>query len=613
MHDSAIANFRKNFTEILVQYSRDFQKRLKILLTSQLEVKPRRCEFRSFNLEPPSLPTCVTMFSKFAIMSSDTVYYVSDSPCTTGCLERGKVESVCTRVGRVPKLLVTLASHLSDNITIDHLIDRLNKSALKYALDSGNKTHLIAYEVMFDYIQPKYQICSLLLNRFPGFFTVAMSELIITRDLMKEYSKSFHVSECINDLERKKIIEITIYRSLTAEVRVNYHIHNLTRDFLMTTDKVSVPKQVLKDFWDVYFEQGDDFSMYLYLWSREDLWLREDLSEENTNIVLDFLWRREHNSYRLARHLTSDSFSEMGGAVARVRDEAVKMLLADCRDLSLTYSLTTALVLLECYRQVFSLLFAEIDQDSMDKLAVCEAKYKQLNSVVKVSTVTVDNFSIANCLYFQHTISLRCKLIHNAHELCGRSWRYNLFDFIDVLQLELDSVEETCNSHITYPDCMQYIAPCYTNNGLTLYSTAKHAEAVDQLHLSLKDNSNSNCREVHDVTLYIVLYDIYSNRSDQEKADEMLANIAQIEFKQANLTCYQTLVKDIVIPFLDWINSSDLAEQTDTLKGLPYSRFILKIIRIFSMLPEERTDQIFAGEESLFCLVSMDVFEGCLS
>ena len=72
-------------------------------------------------------------------------------------------------------------------------------------------------------------------------------------------------------------------------------------------------------------------------------------------------------------------------------------------------------------------------------------------------------------------------------------------------------------------------------------------------------------------------------------------------------------MKDIVIPFLDWINSSDLAEQTDTLKGLPYSRFILKIIRIFSMLPEERTDQIFAGEESLFCLVSMDVFEGCLS
>ena len=114
LHDSAIANFRKNFTEILVQYSRDFQKRLKILLTSQLEVKPRRCEFRSVNLKPPSLPTCVTMFSKFASMSSDTVYYVPDSPCTTGipgCLERGKVESVCTRVGRVPKLLETLASH----------------------------------------------------------------------------------------------------------------------------------------------------------------------------------------------------------------------------------------------------------------------------------------------------------------------------------------------------------------------------------------------------------------------------------------------------------------------------------------------------------------------
>ena len=608
LRNSTLASFRKDFIGVLLQHSRDFYKNLKILITSQQEIKPRQCEFRSVNLKPPSLPACVTMFRKFANMSSSIMYYVSDScePSDSGCLERGKVESVCTRVGRVPKVLETLASHLSVTITIDRLIDRIDtENALEYADDSaepGDATHLIAYKVVFDSIQPKYQICCVLLAKFPGFFTVPSTESVITRDVMTDYSKTFHVSECINDLDRKKFVESTIYSSFMG-MTVDYHIHNLTRDFLMTTDEDLVPKKVLKPFWYAYIEHAED--------AIPDPWLREDLFEVDTEIILDFLSRREHNSYRLARHVTNHISAKMGGAVALVRDEAVNnVLLPDCKDLSLTYPPASAPVILQSYRNIFSMLFAGSDKDNMDKLAICEAKVDQLNSQVGYSLSAVSSyFDIEDSLYFQSTASLRCKNIQNAHEMCGSSWRCNLLDFIAILLLEIDNVEDQCNFHVTYPDCIQYIVPCHTNNGLILYSTNKYEEAEEKLQLALKDDSSSHCREIHDVIVYIVLYDIYFNRSDQQKADEVLANIAQIDFEEANLTCYQTLLKDIVIPFLAWINSTGLAEQTDTLKRFHYSPFIEENMR---MLSEERADQIFAGEESLFCLASTDLLEGCL-
>ena len=607
--DTEITSFWKDFTGVLLQYSHDFHKKLKILVTSELEIKPQDCEFRSLNLSIPSLPTCVTIFSMFANKTSRIMFYVSDSPCTTenpGCLERDKVESVCNRVGKVPKVLTTLASHLSKTITIDHLIKRLDENALKYADDStdpGDVTHLMAYGVAFDIIQPKYlQICCLLFTRFSGFFTVAMTESIITRDLMVNYSKNFHVIKCIKDLSRDGFIETTKYSSLAGVGVMDHHIHNHIRDFLTTTDKVSVPREVLEDFWDAYFEQAED--------SKGDSWLREDLSDEDTNIILDFLSRRVHNSYRLARHVTSYISVNMGGAVAHLRNEAVNMLLADCKDLSLIYPPSSVPLILESYANVFFMPLAGNYQNYMDLLAMCWAKVKQLNSMVGYSygLSTVNYFDRS---YFQSLISSKCKCIQNSHELCGNGWRNNMSKFVDILLREIKHMEDWhCDYHTTYPNCLQYLAPCYTNNGLTMYNGYKYDEAEKELSLALKDNSSSNCREIHDVIVYIVLYDIYFNKNDQQKAEETLANIAQINFEEANLTCYQTLLKDIVIPFLDWINSTDLAKQIDILKGFPYNPFLEELENL--MLSEERADQIFAGEESLFCLVSMDLLEGCL-
>ena len=422
LHETALADFQNNFTSVLLQYSR----KLKILITSQLEIQPPDCEFRSVNLESPSLPTCVTMFSRFVNMSSDTTYYVSDSPCTVenrGCLERDKVETVCTRVGKVPKVLQTLATRLSrsNDITIDRLIKMINVNALKYAAKHGGKTHLSAYEATFDYIEHEYQICCILLTRFPGFFTVTSTESIITRDLMVKYNKSFQdfdVSDCLTELDGIKFIETTTYYN--SEMEADHHIHNLTRDYLTTTDKVSVPTEVLKAFWDAYFEQIKD--------TKADPWLREDLSNEDISITLDFLSRREHNSYRLARHVTSYISVNMGGAVECLRDEAVYMLVADCKNFSLTYPPASVPVIIKSYINIFSNVYAGVNgQDIMDKLAMCEAKVEQLNSLVKMSTVAY--FAV----HFRGLITSRYKDIQNAHRLCSggfNSWRYNMFDFV---------------------------------------------------------------------------------------------------------------------------------------------------------------------------------------
>ena len=64
----------------------------------------------------------------------------------------------------------------------------------------------------------------------------------------------------------------------------------------MTTDKLTVPKAVLKAFWDAYFDNTE--AKY------GELWLRDDLGDEDIETILQFLGHTEYNGYRLALHLT---------------------------------------------------------------------------------------------------------------------------------------------------------------------------------------------------------------------------------------------------------------------------------------------------------------------
>ena len=166
-----LASFQKDFIEVLLQYSHQFQKNLKILVLSQQELKlvPN---FRSLHLLPPSIQSCVTMFAEFASEASDYVTIVTDQ---FHAVSKDEVETVCTQVGQVPKAVEVLASALSPPlVTVENLTKELEEYDVK---QPGNSTRLGAFEVVFDFIHPKCQICCLLLARFPspGFLSACSS------------------------------------------------------------------------------------------------------------------------------------------------------------------------------------------------------------------------------------------------------------------------------------------------------------------------------------------------------------------------------------------------------------------------------------------------------
>ena len=167
----------------------------------------------------------------------------------------------------------------------------------------------------------------------------------------------------------------------------------------------------------------------------------------------------------------------MGGAVARLIDEAVNMLLDDCEDLSLTYPSATARVIIESYINLFSNFYAGLnDRDVMDVIIMCEAKVVQLNPLIDYNIDTIDI-----PLYFKRTVSARCNRLQNAHELCERSWRYNVFDFVALVVSEMDIYFLYNNN---YPYCFHNIY-----RGMLLYSVAKYTQAEEKLCLALKDDS----------------------------------------------------------------------------------------------------------------------------
>jgi len=201
-NDIILAKFCTDFVKVLLQYSHS---NLKVLITSQREIK-MSSKFRPFPLLPPQLESCVSMFSEFVNEVSNVFYTITDETCAVEsplCILKSKVKRMCTQVGKVPKAVEVLASALSPPfITFDFMIGRLEEkfNALKYLNKSanvGDETLLSAFEVAFEFISPEYQVCCLLLTKFPGFLTLAKTEPIITPDLMTPYSESFHVRECL--------------------------------------------------------------------------------------------------------------------------------------------------------------------------------------------------------------------------------------------------------------------------------------------------------------------------------------------------------------------------------------------------------------------------------
>ena len=651
-NDIVLAKFYTDFVKVLLQYSHS---NLKVLITSQQEIK-MSSKFRSVPLPTPGLESCVTMFSEFANEVSNDIYTVIDGACAVEsplCIPKSKVETMCTLVGKVPKAVEVLASVLSPPfITISFVIERLEEiNALKYLNKSanvGDETLLSAFEIAFKFISFKYQVCCLLLTKFPGALTVAKTELIITPDLMTPYSESFHVRECLNELYRRSFIEITSYSNLKGEC----YFHTLTRNFLMITDEVVIPRNVLEVFWDTFFAKAHDV--------KGQEWIRDDLGMEDTELIVQFLSHGHYDSYRLAQHLTYNydikQFLKMGTITERyqlINDAAVNALLADCKLAGLTYPAANISIILNSYYNIFAHILP-YDEHYMDKLAVCVTKVEQLYSLKKSS----DYLALFKGFDFYYMVNMKCRRIQNSHKLCNERWKFNLLHFIRKLILVMHTLVDHCNHKIQTPGCTSNLAR-YTNAGLISYIEGDETKAGQYLWLAL--NSSSKCVEVRNAIMYIALYSIFSKRSDQQIAKESLASIVQINFQDVDMTCHQTLYMDIVIPFLNSTNCTDLAgelwkktneftalstssDKTGLKDSLEVPHWLMNAEVIRSMKPSdaykagvrvgqfaalkstplfgpdessqltpEIAEEILEGKASLFCFVSKDMVEECHS
>ena len=551
VHDEALANFQKHFIEAILEYSHS---NLKILITSQQEIKPVS-EFRSLQLLPPSPESCVSMFTLFVNEASNEIYTIADHTCVTDspfCIAKSQVETLCSQVGRIPKAVQVLASTLTSTITIGSVIERLEEkfNALK-VLNESDYTLLSAFELAFEFLQPEeYQVCCLLLTKFPGFVSVATTEPVITPDLMARYSESFHVRRCLDKLSRKAFIETTSYKT----VKINFHFHTLTRDFLMNTRKVAVPRDVLETFWATFFEKAGDVKEYA--------WLRDDLGEEDTEIIEEFLSDGRYDSYRLAQHLTYNydiknlwRFGQISKSKKRLLDKAVSTLLTDCKQPGMTYPAAEIFITLNSYHNIFAHILPDDDEGFMEKLFACETKAEQLNSLKNGS----DYMAMFKGFDFYHTVSSKCESIQNSHELCNKRWKYNLKHFIRKLILVVHALVDHCNRRVRTPDCIRNIARS-VDAGMISYSEGNDENAIEYLQLALKDNSSS-CKDIHDMIVNIALYSIFTKRNELENSEETLRRIDRINFQDTstNLACHRGVYMDIVIPFLNSTNKTDLA------------------------------------------------------
>ncbi len=651
-NDKALAIFRTLFVKVLLNYSHS---NLKILITSQYEIKPPS-KFRSLHLLPPSLGDSVDMFTMFVNESIDG-YSVTDQVCvveSSMCTTEAKVVKLCTQVGRVPKAVEVLAKALSYLITIDFLIERLEEkfNALKYLkkrTKAGDEALLSAFELAFEFVESEDQVCCLLLTRFPGFISVAVTEPVITPDLMAHYSKSFHIRECLEKLAQKSFIETVSY----ANLKVDFYFHTLTRDFLMITDEIVVPKEILETFWDKFLGKAGNVEGYE--------WLRDDLSLEDTEIIVQFLSRGKYDSYRLAQHLTYNygvkHILRMGTtteSLDRLRDAAVNILLTDCELAGLTHPASSISVTLNSYHNIFAHILHHHNRDYMDKLAVCEAKVEQLFSLKKDS----DYLAMFKGFDFYHTVNAKCESIQSTHELCSRRWKYNLLHFARKLILVMHALVDHCNRQVKTPNCTRNLAK-FANTGLISYVEGDDTKAGQHAWMALKDNSSVKCKEVRDVIMHIILYNIFSKRNYQNNAEDSLNYITQINFSEVDLSCHRVVFMDIVIPFLSWTNNTDLAEKlrkeflidadkstavTDEMKpGFNGSLEVFMNAEVLSnmkpsdaysaawqagqvaalkstppsipgessQLTLEIAEEILEGKISLFCFVSKDMIEEC--
>ena len=623
VRDESRQQFQTEFLDILLGHSSVLQ----VLITSQQDIGSSKYKFRSYKMHSLSTESCIRLVN--VSVSQGAEVNTSDS------------KAICDLVGNVPLAIKVLSAILSPpvKISVSYVIQRLNETAkkLKFMANSGDRVDkdrlLSAIELAFEFIKPEYQICSLLLVKLPGSFSLDMVSSIVTSDMFEDW-EDFNINDCLYDLSAKSFLEQVSFESLLThkQLQGRYHFHVLIRDYLESSkDNYNISKP-LKTFWKNYLE-----------WLSSDhgeAWLIEDLGQEDVDALLQILNQEDTSfSYSLATSLSSSRlFIILIESYFRFRSNQnllitiANILVSDCKLPGVSYPVTSISTIINAYLIVFEELVCREDimsslQDCMDKLILCQPKIEQLHKMAKGDYKVME----ASSSFHNNLVELKCLETKNSY--CEVTWKYRLLGLAHMLVMVRDSCLIHCSDathEVVSPECSTEKVNSSILLGLESYSLIEDDEAINYLHLSLKDSSSSSCGVLQDSIAFITLYAIHSRQDNLQGMEESLAGILKLDFEDVNMTCYTSLYGDIVIPFLQQVNEIKLSKKLRSMRidsileavgnceddalncqtENRYKPFMVKTLARFAPLWVKK---MLTQNTPLFCSVSKAVMTGCES
>ena len=501
--------FTNDFVDVLLSHS-EF---LSILITSQHEIQSTYHNYRTHCLLELSSEKCADLLT---LSKRNPELDVTSSESQT----------VCELAGNVPLVIKILARSLSPSFTAKVLINRINEESNRlYYFERKKIMILTRLKVAYEVIEREYQVCGYLLVGHPRSFSLDNAKEIINSYIMRSIADDFRTEDCVTELMARSFIQPRTSNNATL-----YDFHKLVELFLTEARKNETMDKVLEQFWKCYiFNCSKKYrSPYLHHLEDDIKYLATVLREHNEYSYilapLVFYWIRNSDFPRV-KDSESASIKEELTEVSRT---AIK---ASCGHINFQEFDKNLRFM---WRKLYLYLF-EVCDDKNDW--PYWYKHKKGNSLFYV--LFIDRYSSEADIIQMHYDNRRL----NKLMWLGKT----------LTKLNYDYYNGKLNDSIIL--------------GLEYFSYNKQAHnstmAIRHLRRALNDTSNSSCKGVHDLIIYIALYHIYTMREhDEQGAKSSLVGIIEMmNFQQIDMGCYTVIRDDIIIPFLRSVNEIKLIKQ----------------------------------------------------
>lgn len=364
-------------------------------------------------------------------------------------------------------------------------------------------------------------------------------------------------------------------------------------------------------------------------------WLITSLAQEDLNILIRESLQRTDHSYYLAVTITSNRLfvnyiNGMFGTIWKhhalykeMLEHSVNSLISDCHEPGISYPITSVARVIQAYSIAFEEVVCTGSSECMDLLQICQPKIESLHFHASGSYEAMKASS-----YFHNSIlSIKCQEAKLITGGCKSLWKHNLLGVGEMLV----EVKKVCVGYcddafkeVVSMDCAGKIHSSLVVAAFEAYALKEYKKAAYIIE-NIDEQSRVSCLELESVVIYMMLYDIYSQFQDLEKADQCITSIRGIDFQNSNMTCYTAVYGDTVIPFLKEVNATKLAKELRDLKfdsymaaivecedtlncnNMRYQTPLLKLLLQFSPLWVGK----MLKSDSLFCAVTKEVMLGC--